>query len=208
MATITKTNGQLMDWSLLDDTAANPFLETNEIGSNESLDSCLDCILHIDMCHYDDNEADDPAYCEVMIKSGATDEDWHSLITFQATGGTAGKQNLDATSGSGEANPERIYVGSTTNFETVGDKYWLRRAADITESCIVINKYFANDDYIVAMDNLVNTYYSTDPIYNIVDQWNVRLPREVQAAKVIFYNTDSNARYACRVRYNMSNSIS
>ena len=207
MSDLTKTQGQLMDWSTLDDTGGVPFLETSELGSVEDLDSALGAVLHIDMAHQDTNAAGNLAHCKIWIKSGSTDEDWHEFISLTATDGTANSQQLDANSGSGQANPDRIQVASTTNFETPGDKYFLKDVGDLTNSCIVVNKDYVNDDYVVHMDDLVGAYDSSDFLYDVIDQWSILLPSTIQAAKVTFHNEDSDATYACRVRYTIITDI-
>lgn len=208
MAHFTKIQGQLMDWSVLDDTGAVPTLETSELNSGEDLDESIEAILHIDCCHQDANDASTSnAEVAVFIKSGTTDEDWHEFLRVQATGGQANGQILAAESGSGQANPDRIEVVSTTNFETPGDKYFLKDVGTLADSCIVWNKDFVNDDYVQALDDLVNAYDNADYLYDIVDQWNIELPASVQAAKVVFFNQDGDATYACRVRYTIITAI-
>ena len=128
-------------------------------------------------------------------------------MRVQATGGQANGQILAAASGSGQANPDRIEVGSTTNFETPGDKYFLKDVGTLADSCIVWNKDFVNDDYVQALDDLVNAYDNADYLYDIVDQWNINLPASVQAANVVFFNQDGDATYACRVRYTIITAI-
>ena len=204
MADYTKSNGQLMDWTLLDDIAATPFLSSGELDSGESLDVAIEAVLHIDMCHADANAAGDAAYCAVFIKSGTTDEDWHELVRVQATGGTANVGNCDAASAAAQPN---VYLTSTTNFENPGDKYFLKDETTLADSCIIINGDYVNDDYVIAIDNLVNAYDAADNLYDIVDQWNIVLPNTVKAAKVVFFNEDADATYACRVRYSLVTEI-
>lgn len=207
MADYTKTSGQLMDWSTLDDTGGVPFLESSEIGSGENLDGSIECILHIDAA-LTAGVAGDPAYCSILIKSGITDEDWHPYISFQLTGGTANFETLNQNSGAGQANPDRIEVAATADFQTPGDKYYLRDSSNILNSCIVINKDYVLNDYIQVMDDLVNAYDGgSDWISDIVDQWNVTLPPTISAAKVIFYNTDADSNYNCKVRYTIVTEI-
>src|SRR3990172_7231533 len=202
MADFTKTQGQLMDWTLLDDTGAVPSLESAALDSGEALDVALEAILHIDMCHADANDAStNYAIAIIWIKAGTTDEDWHEFIRLQATGGIANSQQLAANSGSGQANPDRIEVASTTNFTVPGAKYFLHDVGSLIASAIVVNFDFVTNDYIQCVDALVNAYDSADFVRSIVDQWSIILPSSVQAARVTFHNPDGDATYACRVQY-------
>lgn len=205
MAVVTKSTGQLMDWTLLDDTGGTPFTETNELDSGEGLDTSIEAILYVDMCHRDTNAAGDEAYCAVLVKHGTTDEDWSVLQVFQATAGTANQGDCDAVSAASQPN---VYLTSTTNFETPGDVYFLCDETTLADSCLVLNKDYVNDDYVISMDDLANAYDADDNLYDIVDQWQISLPDSVAAAKVIFYNTDADATYACRVRYTLITAIS
>lgn len=205
MADFTKVDGQLINWSVLVAAASGAahFVETSIF----EIPDDIKITLHIDMCHKDTNDAADPAGVSVFIRSGTTNEDWHELCKYEATGGTALGVVLAAASGQGEANPDRIEVAATSNFQTAGDKYFLMDAGTLGGSCIVVNKGYKTNDYIVSMDPLLNAYDTSDYIYNIVDQWNIRVPSTVKAAKVIFWNTDADATYACRARYSKDTNI-
>ena len=67
------------------------------------------------------------------------------------------------------------------------------------ERCCELNKDTVTDDYIICVDNIVNTYDADDNAYDIVNQWNVELP-PCKAARVTFHNPDGDANYACRIR--------
>lgn len=201
----TKSQGTLMDWTVLDDTAATPTTETNELDSGEGLNDAVLAFLHIDMCHSNNSAAGDAAGVSILIKSGTTDEDWHELVRFPATGGTANVGNCNDTTASGQA---VIELTSTTNFETPGDIYFLKDEGTLADSCLVMNQgTYADDDWITVIDDLVNAYDADDNLYDIVDQWMVALPSSIQACKVLFYNTDADANYACRVKYTMVTDI-
>jgi len=60
---------------------------------------------------------------------------------------------------------------------------------------------FDNDVSITAIDNLVTTHENTADIYQVVSQWNIRLPNGCDEAKVLFYNQDADATYAVRADY-------
>jgi len=208
MADYTKINGQLMDLSTCDDTGGVPTLETPELDSGEGLNDAIETQLQIDVAHQDANDAG-TNNLEVIIlgKSGTTDEDWHEIMRFQASGGQANAQILAAASGSGQANPNRIEVAATANFETPGDLYFLKDVGSLADSCIVFNKDYIVNDYVEAIDDLVNAYDNADYLYDIVDQWSITLPPGFQSVKVLFANPDGDATYACRVRYTMVTDI-
>jgi hypothetical protein len=204
MADYTKTQGQLMDWTTLDDTGGVPSLESPALDSGEALDSSIEAHFHIDVCHQDANDAS-TNNVEVVVwgKSGTTDEDWHEIARLAATGGTANGQILAAASGSGQANADRIEVAATANFQDPGDVYFLKDAGVLANSCIVLNKDYVSNDYVEAMDDLANAYDTADYLYDIVDQFTITLPSSLQAARVTFHNPDGDATYACRIRYTL-----
>jgi len=199
----TKSYGQLLDWTMLDqrDDTHTEYVDSAVLDSGESADSALRIVLHIDMAHQDANAAGDPAYAIIFVKSGATDECWHKFLTLEATGGTANAGDIDREAAAAQ---NEIGLASTTNFETGGDTYFVLDVGDITASCLVTNTGdYDNDDDIVVMDNLVNTYDDADYLYDIVDQWSIRIPEAFQIVKVLFTNTDADATYAVRVHYNV-----
>lgn len=196
----TKSRGELLGWTLLDDTAGIPTLISNVLDSGEGLNTSEVCLLHIDMCHADTNAAGNYAYCIVLIRGGGNDDDWHVLIKLQATYGTANQGDCDQASASGQPN---VYVTSTTNFENPGDVYFLKDEGSLTNSQLIMNKDYVNDDYIINIKNLTNTFDDADNVYDIVDQWNIPLPKSVEEAMVVFSNEDADATYACRIQYTM-----
>ncbi len=208
----TKTQGILTDWTAVPvhvtDGSATNGLESAVLDSGESLDSAVLAIIHIDMCHAATTTATaGSAGVIVFVKSGTTDETWHEFIRFPMTAGTANSQSLAATSGSGQGNPERVELALTTNFETAGDVYFLKDAGTLANSCLVTNIGYKDDDYLISMDNLVNTYGTDDYLIDIVEQWSIALPSTVQAAKVFFFNNDTDAHYAARVHYTLVTDI-
>lgn len=200
----TKSQGTLMDWTLLDDTAGTPTTESNELDSGEGLNDAVVAFLHIDVCHADGNAAGTAAGVSILIKSGTTDEDWHEWRRVGVTAGTANVGDCDDTSASGQA---VIPLTSTTNFETAGDIYFLKDEGTLADSCLVQLKSFTNDVSITVIDNLVNAYDASDNAYDIVDHWTIVLPASIQSCKVLFYNTDADATYACRIKYTMVTDI-
>lgn len=190
----TKATGELQDWVLLDDTGATPTTETSALTTTDD----VAVFLHITMAHCNTSAAGDLAGFSILIKSGTTDEHWEEFIRMTATGGTANEGDIDQQSASAQAN---VYLAATANFNTPGQLIFVKNVGDITGSCLVLNKDTTTDDYITCIDNLAVTFENDDTTYDIVDQWTIQLPPSIVTSKVLFYNTDADANYACRVRY-------
>ncbi|KKL48196.1 hypothetical protein LCGC14_2327970, partial [marine sediment metagenome] len=60
---------------------------------------------------------------------------------------------------------------------------------------------FSNDISITVIDDITETKENTADIYQVVSQWNIKLSNGNDEAKVVFYNQDADANYACRVDY-------
>lgn len=195
----TKSAGSLLDWT---EMANATTVESGELDSGEGLNASIQAVLHIDMCASTATAATvGSGGFVVFIKAGTTDEDWQEFVRCTATGGTANVGDLDDAAASAQA---VIPLTSTTNFETPGDVYFLQDETTIADSCLVIHSGTYNDDVsITVIDNLVNAYDNADNLYDLVDQWSIRLPSATAAAKVLFYNTDADSDYACRVRYSL-----
>lgn len=204
MATATKSQGQLMDWTLLDETVG---IESAALNAGEGYDDSLQAMLHIAMAHQDANANTGTPGCIVLVRVSGTDEGWREYIRFNATTTTANTQGLDAASGSGEANPERVHVTLTANFQTIGDVIFLKDVGTLANSAIVTILDWVTDDYIISMDDLVNTYDAADEVYDVVDMWDVVLPTSIDEAKVLFYNDDADSEFACRVDYSLVDAI-
>lgn len=207
MADFTKSEGLLQtnEWELLNDTGGTPYWESNPL----TLDDDIGAILHIDCCHLDGNAvaAGSEAIIIVWDKSGTGDDDWHELIRFTATGGTAATNALDAESASGQA---QIHLTNTTGFEDLGSKYFLNDNDGLANSEIIVLAIVGSagaSGYLIAADNLSHTFAIDDDIISIVDQWEVRIPKEVKTARVTMHNPDGDATYAARVRYSKGTDI-
>lgn len=195
----TKSQGELMDWTLLDDTAGTMFLETSVLDAGEGYDASLSTVLHITMAHCSTDAAGDPAGFKVFVRVNSDDEGWRFLVGIGATGGVAVAGDLDDAAAGAQA---VIPITSTTGFETPGSVFFLHDAGTMANSALVIfGGDYENDVSITVIDDLVNSYDSDDYLYDIVDQWPVLLPEGCDEAKVLFYNTDADSNYACRVDY-------
>lgn len=208
MADNTKTADVLMDWTICDDIAGVPSIETDELDDTQGLNVSLSALLHIDICHNDALDAGtNYLTCKIWVKTGSTDESWHIFRSFQATAGQANAQILAAASGSGQTPADRVQVAATANFDAPGDSYFLKDTTTLADSCIVVNKDVVTNDYVEVMDDMVRAYDTADYLYDIVDHFTVNLPDTIAAAKVTFHNSDGDATYACRVHYSLVTGI-
>lgn len=204
MAVATKSQGELLDWTNLDETVG---VESDVIGSGQGYDTSIQAMLHIVMAHKDNNANTGTPGCVVFVRVSGTDEGWREHIRFRAKTATSNQQALDANSGSGQGNPERIEVAATANFDGIGDVIFLRDAGTLADSTLVAIKDFVTNDYIVSMDDLVNAYDSSDLVFDVVDEWSVVLPTTTDEAKVLFFNDDADSEFACRVDYSLLDTV-
>ncbi len=201
----TKSQGQLLDWTTLDETVG---VESNILDSGEGYDDSIKAMLHITMAHSDTNANTGTPGFSVLVRVGTTDEHWVEWMRLLATTTTANGQILAAASGTSQANPERIEVAATANFEGIGDRVFLCDEGDITNSTVVTIKDFVSNDYVVSMDDLVGDYDTSDYLYDVVDEWNIELPMSCDEAKVLFFNDDTDSEFAVRVDYSFVDAIS
>jgi len=205
MATATKSQGELLDWTLLSDDIG---VESNALDSGEGYDDSLKAMLHVTMAHADANANTGSPGFVVLVRVSGTDEGWREFIRLAATITTANGQILAAASGSGQGNPERIEVAATANFDGIGDAVFLKDVGTLADSCLVFIKDFVTDDYVENIDELVNAYDNADYLYDVVDQWNIELPISCDEAKVLFFNDDADSEFAVRVDYSFVDAIS
>lgn len=203
MADFTVAQGQFLDWTLLDDTATDsPSVDSGDLTIPAG---ALETTLHIVVAHQDTNDASTSyVYVSVYVQAGGNDndEDWREVCTLQAGGGQATTEALDDNSGSGQANPERIKVGATTDWDTgEGEDLFLLDAGTLADSCLVKIVGWSDADYYICAWELENAYDSSDALFDRVDFLNVPLPRGAEKALVIFTNSHGTATYAVRVDY-------
>ncbi len=82
-----------------------------------------------------------------------------------------------------------LYVGSTTGFETKGDRYFVEDTNDITQCEIVRNNGFSNDDYITTLDAITTQKDSADDVFDTVVELPVYIPFGFSRARVLYDNT-------------------
>ncbi len=200
MADYTKAQGQILDWTTLDDTASNnPFAETGI----QTKASEMEVNINIVVAHQDANDAGTaPATVSVLARAGADAEAWRLLAEFQAEAGQATAETLNAASGAGQGNPERLEVADTTDWDT-GLPQWLflKDTGTLVNSCLCLVEGWSDNDYYINAWELVNAYDNADILYDKVSQFTVRIPAGVQYFNVTFHNSDGDATYAVRVDY-------
>ncbi len=200
MATLIKTEGQLLDWTLLDDTVTNVPFATSGL---QTKDTAIETDLVITVAHRDANDAASAfVTVNVWARLGTTAEDFRLLNTFSAGGGQATAEALDANSGVSQANKDRVKVAATTDWDTgLGETLFLLDAGTLINSTLVVVEGWSDADYYIAKDDLVNDYDSSDSLFDGVDQVPVRIPAGVQYFEVTFHNADGDATYAVRVDF-------
>jgi len=202
MADFTKTKGQLLDWTLLDDTGSDvPSVETTPLALDEELGAILDIVV----AHADATDAATSyVYISVQGKVGSNDEDWRQIIQLQAGGGQATLEAVAAESASAQTH---IEVADTTDWDTGQLERIFVKDATLINSELVTIVGWADNDYYLAADNLTNTHADTADLLNGVDELTVHIPKEYDSVKVIFGNSHGTATYNVRVDYNVITEI-
>jgi len=202
MADFTKSKAQLLDWTLLDDTATDsPSVETSAL----ALDEELGAILNIVVAHADTNDAcTSYVYISVQGKVGSNDEDWREIARLQAGGGQATTEALDAESASGGTS---IKVAATTDWDTGQLERLFLKDGTLVNSELVTIVGWSDADYYIAADNLTNTHAAATDLFDGVDEIPVHIPPEYDSVKVIFSNSHDTATYNVRVDYNVITEI-
>lgn len=194
-ADVDKSQGQLYDWTLLDDTGGTPYLETGVHTYTDTFSS----VLHVTMVNIGAAGTAGAQGFKVFVRYSGTDEGWGEFINLGMGAAASNVGDLDDAAAGAQA---VIPLTSTTNFETPGDVFFLHDAGTIADSALVIfGGVYTNDVSITVIDNLVNAYDASDNLYDNVVQWPILLPNGCDEAKVLFYNGDADANYACRVDY-------
>ena len=196
-ADVTKSQGELYDWTLLDDVAGGPTLETG----THTYTATLSSVLNIVMVNIGAAADAGSVGFMVFIRYGASDDGWRLWTDLTADVAAAVTIDVDAQAASGQA---VIPLSSTTNFDEparIADTFFLRDTVLANSELVVWGGTFDNDVSITVIDNITETKENTADIYQVVSQWNIRLPNGNDEAKVVFYNRDADANYACRVDY-------
>jgi hypothetical protein len=196
----TKDEGQVLDWTLLDDTGSDdPFAET----TIQTISSQLEYVLNVVVCHNDTNDAgSNYVRIVVVVRAGSDNEAWRLHESIAVSGGQATSETLAANSGASQGNPERLEVADTTDFDTGGAEWlFLKDTGPLADSALVFIRGWSDNDYYINAWDLVRDYDNADILFNGVSQFKVRLPAGSQYFNVMFNNSDGDATYAVRVDY-------
>jgi len=139
---------------------------------------------------------------KVFVRYGADDDGWRLWLEGKADVAVAVTTVLDLEAAADQA---VIPVTATAGFDAVGqigDTYFIKDATLANSELVIWGGVHADADTITVIDDLVRTHaVTTSSLYAVVSQWNIRLPNGNGEAKVVFYNQDADANYACRVDY-------
>jgi hypothetical protein len=208
MADFTQGQGQILDWTLLDDTASdNPSATT---GEKTDLATNINNELRITVAHADANDAASNFVSVVVsTKSGSNNEAWRENAPLSAGGGQALTEALNAASGASEVNPERLQVADTTDWDD-GAAHWLflKDNGTLVDSALVlVGGGWSDNDYYINQWDLIRDYDASDALFDGVDIIKVTLPAGTAAFRVDFFNADGDATYAVRVDYESATDI-
>lgn len=196
----TKDEGEILDWTLLDDTVSDsPFVET----TIQTFATELDVFVVVTVAHADTNDAaDNDVFINLAIRMGSDNKGWRRVGFSRAGGGQAGSQILAAASGVSEANPERIEVADTTDFDTgSGEFIFLKDVNVLSNSTLVLVKGWSDNDYYINAWSLAGDYDNADLLINGVWQSVFRIPAGAQFFNITFHNSDNDATYAVRADF-------
>lgn len=201
MASYTKGQGEIHDWQALADTVTDaPSGESNEISKATE----LEVKIVVTVGHVDANDAAAnfiTGYLEAKLGAAAGGEDWKKILEFQAGGGQAVTEALNAASASGQA---EIQVAATTDWDTgLGERLLLYNVGAILTSEVVEIDFWDDADHYTAMDNLSNSHDAGDgdALYDLLDEIVITIPAGVVTARVTMHNSDDDANYLWRVDY-------
>lgn len=191
----TRTTTEEDAWAAI---GANTSWESGAI----SLDATIGKTIFIDAVSTSTNAvtAGQELLITIWAQSGADDDMWHVYRQYRHSGTTAATQALAAASGPSQANPDRVELADTSNFDDHGSVYFLKDADAIGESEIVCCLDVAANDYMQAIDALERDHDTDDSMWNIVSQTPVRLNEDFTVYRVTAHTQDDNATYAIRVR--------
>ena len=111
----------------------------------------------------------------------------------------AGTASLEAIGTEADPTDQILLVGSTTDFETLGDRYVIHNTVDVEKSELVTNSGFVNDTSIAIVESLINTQQTSANLYNIVAEKYFPIPDEVSTVRVLFINDDADCDVIVRV---------
>ena len=191
---MTKSQGELYDWTSL---GAITTLETG----THTYTATLSSTLNVAMVNIGAVADAGSVGCKIFVRYGAADDAWREFADLKADVALAVTIDVDAQAASAQA---VIPLSATTNFDEparINDTFFIKDATLANSELVIWGGTFENDISITVIDNLVTTHENTADIYQVVSQWNIKLPNGNDEAKLLFYNQDADATYACRVDY-------
>ncbi len=198
MADFTKAQGEILVWTLLDDTGSNA--PTATTGEKSVTEGALSWWLHIVVAHNDDTDAAS-SYVKVIVSAMAASADnskYRQIASLQAGRGQATSEGLDDVP-SGTTIP----VDATGDFDDADGGVWvlIKDVGTLANSELALLVGWADGVSYTAAFNVTGTFDAADEIRNGVDFIDVLLPEGTDKYRVDFYNTHGAATYAVKVDY-------
>lgn len=195
MANATKVSDELLAWTAIPDLVTDTPSMTS--GSLDIGEGAVGVILNIGVAHTDVNAAG-AAYVTIKVEV-LIDGRWEYLTSFQAGGGTAVAEALDAESASAQPN---IKVAATTDWDDGLLTRLFLLDTTLANSEVVEIKGWADADYYIAMNNLEITHaHTTSILYDGLVETPVSIPDGIRYVSVNASNNDDDANYALHVSY-------
>lgn len=192
MATATKTTSVIQDW----DPISGGSVGNYGVSGAGVLTSCLQAGLMVTVCPIEAVANALGALVTVEGRFGGNNEDFHDLYTLRMGAGTASLEAVEVEAASGQ---RTIELASTTDFETLGDKYLVHNTVSEPNSEVVRNAGFDNDVDITVVSNLQNTQQVSANLYNIVNEKFFPLPEALSLVRVHILNDDTDCDVLWRV---------
>lgn len=198
MADLTKSGAQVDEWAQI--AAAG-----TRVGADIATTDDVGVLLEITVAH-DSTNAHANGALVIVEGSGeiSGDEDWSEITPggFRSSGGTSVQANVDQITSTDKS----LYVDLTSGFITKFTKFFIKDNT-IADSEIGKTNGVGTDDYIKCIDNMTNTHQTTADVFNVVDTWIVRVPKEFRRARVIVLNDDADCTICTRTRKALSTDI-
>jgi len=190
MADFTKTGFQNDEWAVV--PAA-----TMRKGEAFDIPDDIEVAVEIAVCKVEAVAHDGEAFVVIEVSGNTTgDEDWTELMITQINAETAAVTTLDAEAA---AAATTIPLTATTNFETKGDKFFIKNGT-IANSEIVRNNGFSSGANIIILDGLTNTQQNGVSIFTSVEQFAFTLPSMYKRGRVLINNKDADCDIVSRIR--------
>ena len=197
MTDFTKTGSQIDEWAVI------PAATIRE-GAATAIPDDIRIAIEIAICKVEAVAHDGEATVIVEVSDNTTgDEDWAELTSFKITAETAATTTLDAEAA---AAATTVPLTATTNFETKGDRYFIKNGT-IANSEIVRNNGFDSGVSITILDGLTNTQQNGVSIYTTVQDWIVRIPADFRRFRVLINNADADCDIVSRTRMGKATDI-